>query len=209
MSVRDALRYGEFPPGFGVAIGTAHTICAAAVTAAREAWRDGGNDTAYLRATLDAITDAERALGAACADVRGRSMTEAAHAIAGAYELQAHERQCRADIAEARRLRARAAIGPEVCAQVDAIHEATQQRIDAARDAYLAGGEQRTYREALFAAHREAQRELDVVLAAHGDGAWAAADQRRLDAYLSRASEDYRQRYIAERDARRAAGERY
>ena len=209
MSVRDALRYGEFPAGFGVSIGTAHATCAAAVAAAREAWRAGGSDLAYLRATLDAITDAERALGAACADVRGRSMTEAAHAIAGAYELRAHERQCRADIAEACRLRARAAIGPEVCAQVDAIHEATRQRIDAARDAYLAGGDQRAYRETLFAAHREAQRELDVVLAAHGDGAWAAADQRQLDAYLSRASEDYRQRYIAERDARRAAGERY
>lgn len=209
MSVQDALRYGEFPPGFGVAIGSAHATCAAAVAAAREAWRTSGDDHAYLRATLDAITDAERALGAACADVRGRTMTEAAHAIAGAYELQAHERQCRADIAEACRLRARAAIGPEVCAQVDAIHEATRQRIDAARDAYLAGGEHRAYRDALFREHREAQRELDVVLAAHGDGAWAAADQRRLDAFLGRASEDYRQRYIAERDARRARGERY
>jgi len=209
VSVADALRYGEFPAGFGVAIGSAHAGCAAAVAAAREAWRDGGSDTAYLRATLDAITDAERALAAACADVRGRSMTEAAHAIAGAYELRAHERQCRADITEARRLRARDAVGPVVCERVDAVHAATQQRIDAARDAYLAGGEQRAYREALFAAHREAQRELDVVLAAHGDGAWAAADQRRLDAFLARASEDYRQRYIAERDARRAAGERY
>ena len=209
MSVADALRYGEFPPAFGVAVGTAHATCAAAVAAARETWRVSGDDAVYRRATLAAITDAERALAAACADVRGRSMTEAAHAIAGAYELRAHERQCRADIAEACRLRARAAIGAEVCAQVDAIHEATRQRIDAARDAYLAGGEQRTYRETLFREHREAQRALDVVLAAHGDGAWAAADQRRLDAYLSRASEDYRQRYIAERDARRARGERY
>ncbi len=209
MSVRDALRYGEFPAGFGLAIGTAHATCAAAVTAAREAWRAGGSDLAYLRATLDAITDAERALGAACADVRGRSMTEAAHAIAGVYELQAHERQCRADIAEARRLRARDAVGPVVCERVDAVHAATQQRIDAARETYLAGGAPRDYLACIHHEQREAQRQLDAILADLGDGAWAAADQPRLDAYGYRATQDQRQRYIAERDARRAAGERY
>lgn len=208
MSVRDALRYGEFPPGFGVAIGTSHATCAAVVAAAREAWRDGCDDTAYLRATLDAITAAERSLASACSDVRGRAMTEAAYAIAGAYELRAHERQCRADIAEARRLRARAAVGAEVCAQVDSIHEAVRQRIDAARDAYRAGGEQRVYLEAIRIETREAQRELDVVLADLGDGVWPAADQPRLDSYGYRATEDQHERWLAQREARRAAAAR-
>lgn len=199
----DGLRYGQLPAGFGAAIRDAHAGCAATVAAARETWRASGDDSAYLRATLDAIAVAERELHAACDDVRGRAMTEAAQMIAGPYELRAHERQCRADIAEARRLRARDAVGPVICVQVDAVHWATQQRIDAARETYLAGGAQRDYLEAIRVEQREAQRLLDVVLAdAESTGAWAAADQPRLDAYGYRATQDQRQRYIADRDAR-------
>ena len=198
-----ALHYGELPAGFGAAIRVAHEMCAEAVAEASAEWCAGGDDIAYLRATLDAIVVAERELHAACDDVRGRAMTEAAQMIAGAYELRAHERQCRADIAEARRLRARDAVGPVICVQVDAVHWATQQRVDAARETYLAGGEQRDYLEVIRVEQREAQRLLDVVLADLGDGAWAAADQRRLDAYGYRATQDQRQRYVADRDAQR------
>lgn len=198
----DGLRYGELPTGFGAAIDIAHAGCAATVAAARETWRASGDDSAYLRATLDAIAVAERELHAACDDVRGRAMTEAAHAIAGAYELRAHERQCRADIAEARRLRARDAVGPGVCERVDAVHAVTQRCVDAARETYLAGGAQRDYLEAIRVEQREAQRQLDAILADLGDGAWAAADQPRLDAYGHRARHDERERYAAERDDR-------
>jgi hypothetical protein len=200
--VIDGLRYGELPAGFGAAIGTAHATCAATVAAARETWRAGGDDSAYLRATLDAIIDAERELYAACGDVRARSMTEAAQMIAGPYELRAHERQCRADIAEARRLRARDAVGPVVCERVDAVHAVTQQRVDRARQRYLAGGAQRDYLACIHHEQREAQRQLDAILADLGDGAWAAADQPRLDAYGHRARHDERERYAAERDDR-------
>lgn len=200
-----ALHYGELPAGFGAAIRVAHEMCAEAVAEASAEWCSGGDDSAYLRATLDAIAVAELELHAACDDVRGRAMTEAAQMIAGAYELRAHERQCRADIAEPRRMRARDAVGPVVCERVDAVHAVTQMRVDAARETYLAGGEQRDYLEVIRVEQREAQRLLDVVLADLGDGAWAAADQPRLDAYGYRATQDQRQRYIAERAARVAA----
>ena len=200
-----ALSYGELPAGFGAVVRVAHEMCAEAVAEASAEWCAGGDDSAYLCATLEAIAVAERELHAACDDVRGRAMTEAAQMIAGAYELRAHERQCRADIAEARRLRARDAVGPVICVQVDAVHWATQQRVDAARETYLAGGAQRDYLEVIRVEQREAQRLLDVVLADLGDGAWAAADQPRLDAYGYRATQDQRQRYVADRDARRAA----
>jgi hypothetical protein len=202
VSVQDVLRYGEFPPGFGVAIGTAHAGCAATVAAARDAWCASGDDSAYLRATLDAIAVAERELHAACGDVRARSMTEAAQMIAGPYELRAHERQCRADIAEARRLRARDAVGPVVCERVDAVHAVAQRYIDAARQTYFAGGALRDYLACIHYEQREALRQLDAILADLGDGAWAAADQPRLDAYGHRARHDERERYAAERDDR-------
>jgi hypothetical protein len=200
--VIDGLRYGELPAGFGAAIRDAHAGCAATVAAARDAWCASGDDSAYLRATLDAIIDAERDLYAACDDVRGRSMTEAARMIAGPLELRAHERQCRADIAEARRLRARDAVGPVVCERVDAVHAVTQRRVDAARETYLAGGALRDYLACIHFNQREAQRQLDAILADLGDGAWAAADQPRLDAYGHRARHDERERYAAERDDR-------
>ena len=68
-----ALRYGELPASFGAAIRDAHAGCAATVATAREAWRVSGDDAVYRRATLDAITDADRALGACMQGTRRTS----------------------------------------------------------------------------------------------------------------------------------------
>jgi hypothetical protein len=198
------------PEGFGAAVRDAHSVCEAAVAAARETWLRDGDDRAYLATVREACYVARRALDDACYEPRQRSrgMDTVATYIAAPYSLEQHVDAARDEVFAAMRVRARAAVGVEVCERIDAVHAATQQRMDAARDAYRAGGEQRVYLDAIRVETREAQRELDVILADLGDGVWPAADQPRLDAYGYRATEDQHQRYIAERDARRARGAR-
>lgn len=198
------------PENFGTSLRDAYGGCDAAVAAARETWRVDGDDRAYMGAVYAACDAARRTLEDACSDPvdSSRGMGIVATAIAAPYSLERYIRAARDEVFAAMRLRARAAVGVEVCARIDAVHAETQQRIDAARDAYRAGGTQRDYLDAIRIEVREAQRELDAILADLGDGAWPAADQPRLDAYGYRATEDQHQRWLAQRDARRAAGER-
>lgn len=191
------------PETFGTSLRDAYGGCDAAVAAAREAWRVDGDDRAYLAAVYAACDAARRILEDACRDPvdSSRGMGIVATAIAAPYSLERYIRAARDEVFAAMRLRARVVVGAEVCARIDAVHAATQQRMDAARDAYRAGGEQRVYLDAIRVETREAQRQLDVILAEHGDGAWPAADQPRLDAYGYRATEDQHQRRMARRAA--------
>jgi hypothetical protein len=133
----------------------------AAVAAARETWRVNGDDRAYMAAVYAACDAARRTLEDACLDPvdSSRGMGIVATAIAAPYSLERYIRAARDEVFAAMRLRARAAVGAEVCERIYAVHAATQQRIDAARDAYRAGGTQRDYLDAIRVEVREAQRE--------------------------------------------------
>lgn len=209
MTVRRAAE--QLPEHFGPAIRAAHEGCAAAVAAARDAWRADGDDSAYLATVREACYQARRALDDACYEPRTRSrgMDTIATYIAAPYSLERHVRAAENEVIEAERQRARAVVGPHICEAIDAVHAVTQIIIDQARDAYIAGGSAREYLAAIDAQQHEAQWQLDVLLSGIDAKHWRAKDTARLDAYGYRATEDQHQRWLAEREARRAAGERY
>lgn len=198
------------PENFGTSLRDAYGGCDAAVAAAREAWRVDGDDRAYMAAVYAACDAARRTLEDACLDPvdSSRGMGQVATAIAAPYSLERYIRAARDEIIEAERQRARAVVGPHICEAIDAVHAVTQIIIDQARDAYIAGGSAREYLAAIDAQQHEAQWQLDVLLSGIDAKHWRAKDTARLDAYGYRATEDQHQRWLAQRDARRAAGER-
>ena len=199
------------PEGFGPAVQSAHSVCEAAVAAAREVWLRDGDDRAYLATVREACYRARRALDDACYEPRTRSrgMDTVATYIAAPYSLEQHVRAAENEVIEAERQRARAVVGPAICERIDAVHAATQIIMDAARDAYVAGGSARDYLAAIDAQQHAATQQLDAIFAGLDRTHWRAKDTARLDAYGYRATEDQHQRWLAQRDARRAAGERY
>lgn len=198
------------PENFGTSLRDAYGGCDAAVAAARDAWRVDGDDRAYMAAVYAACDAARRILEDACLDPvdSSRGMGQVATAIAAPYSLERYIRAARDEVIEAERQRARAVVGPHICEAIDAVHAVTQIIIDQARDAYIAGGSAREYLAAIDAQQHEAQWQLDVLLSGIDAKHWRAKDTARLDAYGYRATEDQHQRWLAQRDARRAAGER-